>query len=88
MKNILKSFLLLAIFASVGCEKDFNEVNIDPNTSPTAKDAQVLTSAIGYMSYIVDVDLNKVGPAIFWCEFFKVDSCRYANRECQRDSYN
>ncbi len=68
MKNILRiSAFLLALFV-VSCEKSLDEVNIDPNTSPTANDAQVLTAAIGYLGYIVDVDLN--ARSFLWAQYY------------------
>ncbi len=47
---------------------DLSELNIDPDRSPTANDAQVLTSAIGYLSYINDVDLNSV--SFLWAQYY------------------
>ncbi len=69
MKNIfLRSLILIVVLASVACEKSLEEVNIDPNTSPTANDAQVLTSAQGFLGYIVDVDLNS--NSFLWGQYY------------------
>jgi hypothetical protein len=68
MKNIFKSILLLGVILFSSCDKSLEEVNIDPNTSPTARDEQVLTSAQGFLGYIVDVDLNS--QSFLWAQYY------------------
>ncbi len=68
MKNIFKILVLLFAITLVSCDKSLDEVNIDPNTSPTANDAQVLTAAQGYLGYIVDVDLNS--RSFLWAQYY------------------
>jgi len=68
MKNIFKVLVLLLAITLVSCDKPLDEVNIDPNTSPTANDAQVLTAAQGYLGYIVDVDLNS--RSFLWAQYY------------------
>lgn len=68
MKNIFKVLVLLFAITLVSCDKSLEEVNIDPNTSPTANDAQVLTAAQGYLGYIVDVDLNS--NSFLWAQYY------------------
>ncbi len=69
MKSIYKiSLMALMLFVAVSCEKSLSEVNIDPNNSPTAGDAQVLTSAQGFLGYIVDVDLNS--RSFLWAQYY------------------
>lgn len=69
MKYILKPLILLMILSVVSCETPLEEVNIDPNTSPTANDAQILTGTMGYLGYIVDVDLNSQ-PSNMWAQYY------------------
>lgn len=52
----------------VSCEKSIEEVNIDPNTSPTANAEQILTSAEAYLGYIIDVDLNS--ESFLWAQYY------------------
>lgn len=47
---------------------ELSELNIDPDRSPTANEAQVLTSAEGYISYINDVDLNSF--SFLWGQYY------------------
>ncbi len=59
MKKILSLLTIgVLLFSSTSCDERLANLNIDPDNSPTASDAQVLTSALGYMSYIQDVELN------------------------------
>ena len=67
MKNIIKSILILTLTFYFSCSDTLEEVNIDPNTFPEAGDAQVLSSAIGYMGYVVDVDLNYT--SFLWAQY-------------------
>lgn len=69
MKFIHKSLIaFLLIFAFTACEDKIDEINVNPDTFPTANDAQVLTSAQGYLSYIVDVDLNM--GSFLWAQYY------------------
>lgn len=61
------SFFTLLLFSAVSC-KDLSDLNIDPDRSPTANDAQVLTSAIGYLGYVVDADLNQ--NSFLWAQYW------------------
>mgnify|MGYP000134843863 CR=1 FL=1 len=68
MKNIIRLLLACAVFFLVSCEKNLEEVNIDPNNSPTANDSQVLSSALGSLGYWVDVDLNS--QSFLWAQYY------------------
>lgn len=67
MKNIFKSLLLVSLISIIACNKSIDELNIDPNNSPSALDANVLTSAEGFIGYIVDVDLNF--ESFIWAQY-------------------
>ena len=68
MKNILKIFLTLAVLSIVSCEKSLEEINIDPNNSPSANDSQVLSSALGSLGYLVDVNWNS--QSFLWAQYY------------------
>ncbi|MCB0521285.1 MAG: SusD/RagB family nutrient-binding outer membrane lipoprotein [Lewinellaceae bacterium] len=69
MKNIIKLILLpCAVFFLASCEKNLEEVNIDPNNSPTANDSQVLSSALASLGYLVDVDWNS--QSFLWAQYY------------------
>lgn len=69
MKVIHKSLIVfLLIFIFTACEDKIDEINVDPDTFPTANDAQVLTSAQGFLSYMVDVDLNM--GSFLWAQYY------------------
>jgi len=68
MKYIVKSLMLVLLISFAACETSFDEVNIDPNNSPTARDANVLTAAQGFLGYIVDVDLNS--RSFLWAQYY------------------
>lgn len=46
MKNKLNIFLVLLLTLSYSCNDSLEEVNVDPNTFPSAGDEQILSSAI------------------------------------------
>ncbi len=70
MKNTIKLLLICFLTSQYfSCEESLDEVNIDPNTFPTAGDAQVLSSAIGFMGYIVDTDLN-FSDSFLWSQYY------------------
>jgi len=68
MNRIIKIFLALLLVFFSSCEENLEELNIDPNTFPTANDAQALSASIGYLGYIVDVDLNF--NSILWSQYY------------------
>lgn len=69
MKKIY-SFLTIGIllFASTSCDERLANLNVDPDNSPTASDAQVLTSALGYMSYVQDAHYNQFSQ--LWAQYY------------------
>lgn len=69
MKNRLKALVIVVmLFFSTSCDQALDEINVDPDTFPTAGDAQVLTSALGYLGYMVDVDLNMY--SFLWAQYY------------------
>lgn len=69
MKNNIKILLLLILTISYSCSESLEEVNVDPNTFPSAGDAQVLSSAIGFMGYVVETDLN-FSESFLWSQYY------------------
>lgn len=67
MKNKFKIILILLLTLSFSCSLE--DVNVDPNTFPTAGDAQVLSSSIGFLGYIIDTDLN-YGDSYMWSQYY------------------
>lgn len=68
MKNIFKILLTVVAFSFVSCEKTLEEINIDPNNSPTANESQVLSSALGSLGYLVDVNWNS--QSFLWAQYY------------------
>ena len=69
MKNKFKIILILLLTLGYACNDSLEEVNIDPNTFPAAGDAQVLASALGFMGYLVEVDLN-YSDSFLWSQYY------------------
>ncbi|WP_159039851.1 SusD/RagB family nutrient-binding outer membrane lipoprotein [Christiangramia fulva] len=69
MKNNIKILLLLLLTLNYSCSDSLQEVNVDPNTFPSAGDAQVLSSAIGFLGYVVDTDLN-YSESFLWSQYY------------------
>lgn len=70
MKNKIKIILICFLTTLyVSCEDSLEEVNIDPNTFPSAGDAQILSSAIGFLGYIVETDLN-YSDSFLWSQYY------------------
>ena len=69
MKLIFKTLIIgvLLVF-STSCEEKLEDLSVDPDTFPKANDAQVLSSAEGYIGYIVDVDLNL--GSFLWAQYY------------------
>ena len=68
MKVIYKSLVVLLLVFFTSCEEKIDELGVNPDTFPTAPDAQVLSSAIGYLGYIQDVDLNM--GSFLWAQYY------------------
>lgn len=69
MKNKLSIFLVLLLTLSYSCNDSLEEVNVDPNTFPSAGDEQILSSAIAFMGYIVETDLN-YSESFLWSQYY------------------
>ena len=67
MKNKFKILIILLLTLSFSCSLD--DVNVDPNTFPTAGDAQVLSSSIGFLGYIIETDLN-YSESFMWSQYY------------------
>ncbi len=68
MKNNFKIILILFLTLSFSCEDSLEEVNIDPNTFPSAGDSQILASALGFMGYVIETDLN-YSDSFLWSQY-------------------
>ncbi|KPM48784.1 SusD/RagB family nutrient-binding outer membrane lipoprotein [Jiulongibacter sediminis] len=69
MKRIYSLLITgLLLFSATSCDERLANLNVDPDNSPTASDAQVLTSALGYMSYVQDVELNM--NSFLWAQYY------------------
>jgi hypothetical protein len=69
MKNKINILLILLLTLGSSCNDSLEEVNIDPNTFPSAGDPQILSSAIGFMGYIVETDLN-YSESFLWSQYY------------------
>ena len=69
MKNKINIFLILLLTLGFSCNDSLEDVNIDPNTFPSAGDPQILSAAIGFMGYIVETDLN-YSDSFLWSQYY------------------
>lgn len=68
MKYIYRSLIVFALLFSFSCEEKITEINVDPDTFPTAGEAQLLTNSIGMIGYILDVELNRY--SFLWAQYY------------------
>lgn len=68
MKHIFRTLIVFAFFGIMSCEQGIEEINVDPNNSPSASDGQILAAALGNMGYMVDVDLNSA--SFLWAQYY------------------
>lgn len=69
MKLIFRTLIIgLLLSFSTSCEDKLEDLSVDPDTFPIANDAQVLSSAEGFIGYIVDVDLNM--GSFLWAQYY------------------
>ena len=68
MTHYLKICCLVLSVSILSCSTDLQEVNLDPNTTQTASDADILSSALGYLAYIIDADLN--AESFIWAQYY------------------
>jgi hypothetical protein len=70
MKNTIK-IILICFLTSLyySCEDSLDEINIDPNNFPSAGDAQVLSSSLGFLGYVVETDLN-YSDSFLWSQYY------------------
>ncbi|WP_179348450.1 SusD/RagB family nutrient-binding outer membrane lipoprotein [Winogradskyella pacifica] len=94
MKNTIKTIIIccLTVFY-FSCEESLDEINIDPNTFPTADDAQILSSSLGFLGYIIDTDLN-YSDSFVWSQYYTWgigvaigNSERYVQQAGDNDGY-
>jgi hypothetical protein len=62
---IILFFLTISMFS---CIKDLSDLNKDPNTAPNANPEEVLTSAIGYLGWMVDGQYNQY--SFIWAQYW------------------
>ena len=69
MMNIKKFLIILLTFGMfASCTDELADLNIDPNKSPSAKPAEVLSSAQGFLGYVIDGQYN-VRSAL-WAQYW------------------
>ena len=61
-------FLLLGATMFNSCSEGLSSLNVDPNKSPTANPEEVLTSAIGYLAWMVDGQYN--ADSFMWAQYW------------------
>lgn len=70
MKNTIKIILICLLTSFYySCEDSLEEVNVDPNNFPSAGDAQVLSSSLGFLGYVVETDLN-YSDSFLWSQYY------------------
>lgn len=68
MKLIFKPLIAILIVLFTSCEDKIDEINVNPDSFTTAPDAQILTGAIAYYAYVVEVDLN--ANSFLWAQYY------------------
>ncbi|HMU03755.1 MAG TPA: SusD/RagB family nutrient-binding outer membrane lipoprotein, partial [Saprospiraceae bacterium] len=69
MMNLKKYFILLLTFGMfMSCSDELSDLNVDPNKSPSANPEEVLSSAQGYLGYVIDGQYN-VRSAL-WAQYW------------------
>lgn len=70
MKLIFRTVIITAAMLAsfTACEDKIDEINVNPDSFPSAPDAQVLTSAQAYYAYAVDVDMN--ANSFLWAQYY------------------
>ncbi len=69
MMNLKKYIILIFTFGMfMSCSDELSDLNIDPNKSPSAKPQEVLSSAQGYLGYVIDAQYN-VRSAL-WAQYW------------------
>lgn len=70
MKNTIKTILICFLTTLYfTCEDSLEEVNVDPNNFPSAGDAQVLSSSLGFLGYVIETDLN-YSDSFLWSQYY------------------
>jgi len=66
----IKKFILgaFAIGMMASCTKDLSDLNVDPNNSPSANPAQVLSSAEAFIAYTLDGPFNQ--RSALWAQYW------------------
>ena len=67
MKSIYKLMFLCLLISFVSCDS-ITDLNVDPDQSPTARPQELLTSAEGYTSFVIDSRLNAL--ATRWAQYW------------------
>ena len=66
--NKILFIIFLGMFTQA-CQTDLEDLNVDPDRAPTASDQVLLTSALGYLGYIQDQDLNG-DVSHLWAQYY------------------
>lgn len=67
MKSMIRVCMITLTFWLASCS-NISEFNIDPNNSATARPQEVLTSALGYIAFIMDAQYND--NAFLWGQYW------------------
>ena len=67
MKSIYKLMIFCLVLSFASCDK-ITDQNVDKNNSPSARDQELLTSALGYTAWIVDGRYNEL--AFQWGQYW------------------
>ena len=68
MKKIKYLSLLLTTFLVFSCSGDLSDLNTNPDKSPNANPEEVLTSAIGYLGWMMDGEYNR--RSFIWAQYW------------------
>jgi len=68
MKILYRSLILLSLVFFGSCEEKIDELNVNPDSFPTGNEPQMLSGALGHISYLVDVDYNYTSQ--LWAQYF------------------
>lgn len=68
MKLLYKFGVLCLGLLAFACSESLEELNIDPDRSPSARPQEVLTSAQGYMSWVLESQYNE--RAFLWGQYW------------------
>lgn len=66
LKFIIGLFVAMMVMES--CSDGLSDLNVNPDKSPNANPEEVLTSSMGYISYVLDAELNR--RSFVWAQYW------------------